>query len=50
MEAEVPAVVMKYHEMYEQGFINGWCYSSETLNKYQLKNIDALLIYDQGIY
>lgn len=34
MQANVPAVAIKVHEMYEQGFISGWCYSADTMQKF----------------
>jgi len=30
MEADVNAVIVKVHEMYEQGFIDGWCKVKST--------------------
>jgi hypothetical protein len=34
MQANIPAVAIKYHEMVEQGFISGWCYSADTGTKF----------------
>ena len=50
MRAEVPAVVVKVHEVYGQGFIHGWCYSGVGATKHWLNGIDALLIYDSNVY
>ena len=50
MEADVNAIIVKVHEMYEQGFLDGWCQAKETGEKYELKQIDALLIFDRGVY
>lgn len=50
MRAEVPAVIVKVHEVYGQGFINGWCYSASGATKHHLNNVDALLIFDSNVY
>jgi len=50
MQAHVPAVAIKVHEMYEQGYMSGWCYAGEDTNeKFYFTNIDALLIFDQNV-
>jgi hypothetical protein len=50
MQAHVPAVAIKVHEMYEQGYMSGWCYAGEDKNeKFYFTNIDALLIFDQNV-
>ena len=50
MQAHVPAVVIKVHEMYEQGYMSGWCYAGEDKKeKFFFTDIDALLIFDQNV-
>lgn len=51
MQAIAPAVALKVHEMYEQGYMSGWCYAAEDhAQKYYFNDIDALLIFDQNVY
>jgi len=50
MQAQVPAVVLKVHEIFEQGYIHGWCYSSYTFTKHYITKLDALLMFDGNIY
>jgi hypothetical protein len=50
MQANVPAVAVKVHEMYEQGFVSGWCYAADSKTKVQFTQVDALLIFDQNVY
>ena len=50
MRAEVPAVIVKVHEVYGQGFIHGWCYSGVGAQKHWLNKVDALLIFDSNVY
>ena len=50
MQAHIPAVVLKVHEIFEQGYINGWCYDSFTFTKHYLTKIDALLMFDGNVY
>ena len=49
MGADVNAVIVKVHEIYEQGEVHGWCYSKDTDTKYALEKVDALMIFDGSV-
>jgi len=51
MQAIVPAVSIKVHEIHEQGYMTGWCLAGEgKTQKYHFKDIDAFLIFDQNVF
>mmetsp|Transcript_16018 Transcript_16018/g.24849 ORF Transcript_16018/g.24849 Transcript_16018/m.24849 type:complete len:286 (-) Transcript_16018:21-878(-) len=47
--ADVNAVAIFLSEAYAQGYLSGWCYSSELDKKFSFR-VDALLIHDRSVY
>lgn len=49
MVADVQAAVVALFEIIEHGYTSGWCYSAETKQRYELDNLDSILLFDSSV-